>query len=675
MISSKYFNIIVSVFVAIALIFTSILVVFSNSTVYKENVNLKSNSNFEYVEELFGDGKIMTVDISVDETTWNNMLENATDKEYISCDVTVNGKKFSSVGVRAKGNSTLTQVANSDSDRYSLKLKFDKYIDGQTCFGLDKFVLNNVSSDSTYMKEYLSYKMLDYIGVNTPLCTFSDISVNGEKWGFYVAVEAIEESFAERIYGLDNWKMYKPESDKQAGGNIGDKNQGDMMQPPQNQNTENNLGESPDHANTDNNNLKQEMAKGGMGKNSTAHGEDFVYIDDNVESYSTLFENPVFELEEGDEERVIEAIKNLNSGTELEKYIDVDQVLRYFAANTVMVNLDSYVSSMKHNYYLYEKDGQISILPWDYNMSFAGFQSNSASNAVNFPIDTPVSGVELSQRPLIGKLLEVDEYKELYHNYIRQIVEGFFNEDTFSSIIDETDLLINNYVKNDPTAFTTYEQYKTGLQALKSFAKLRSESLLGQLDGTIPSTSESQAANPDSLVDASSLNLSDMGSHMGGEKHGNNTENIQDGEIKKPTENNKLNNKVLPPQNSEGFTAPNGQNPPQGENMKPPENSGIINDQGDVNNQLMLPPETEGNEQAGELNLQNSTDLKSENNEENKQNKKGMIPPSEENSSTEIFNFSYFHLILAGIGIIIILILVIMRYYRGNFIKGNTKRK
>ncbi len=48
--------------------------------------------------------------------------------------------------------------------------------------------------------------------------------------------------------------------------------------------------------------------------------------------------------------------------------LDVYEVLRYFAANTFLVNLDSYVSNMNHNYYLYEKDGIVSILPWDYNL-------------------------------------------------------------------------------------------------------------------------------------------------------------------------------------------------------------------------------------------------------------------------------------------------------------------
>ena len=95
---------------------------------------------------------------------------------------------------------------------------------------------------------------------------------------------------------------------------------------------------------------------------------------------------------------------------DIESYLNVDEVLRYFAANTFLVNLDSYASNMNHNYYLYEDDGVVSILPWDYNLSFGGFQAGSASSAINFPIDSPVSGT-LEDNPLIANLLEVDEYK------------------------------------------------------------------------------------------------------------------------------------------------------------------------------------------------------------------------------------------------------------------------
>lgn len=56
-------------------------------------------------------------------------------------------------------------------------------------------------------------------------------------------------------------------------------------------------------------------------------------------------------------------VKALNTGENMDKYLDIDEFLRYFAANTFLVNLDSYAGSMKHNYYLYEENGVFQILP------------------------------------------------------------------------------------------------------------------------------------------------------------------------------------------------------------------------------------------------------------------------------------------------------------------------
>ncbi len=98
------------------------------------------------------------------------------------------------------------------TDRYSFKIEFDHYVSGQTWLGLDKIVVNNMQADSTYMKEYLSYDLMDYVGVEAPLYTFSNISVNGEVRGFYLAVEVLEDSYAIRVYGNDHGKLYKPES-------------------------------------------------------------------------------------------------------------------------------------------------------------------------------------------------------------------------------------------------------------------------------------------------------------------------------------------------------------------------------------------------------------------------------------------------------------------------------
>ena len=466
--------------------------------------------------------EIMDIQIAADEKEWANMLENATTEEYISATVIINGKKIKNVGIRPKGNSSLSTVAQDDTtDRFSFKIEFDHYIAEQTWLGLDKLAVNNMQGDATYMKEYLSYDIMDYVGVAAPLYTFADISVNGENWGFYLAVECLEDSYTERVYGKNHGDLYKPEStgmrgNGQMNGFIeGMQNAGKNTEQPQDDPL--NLMQTQPQAPAPNGGNQQNIRDNrGGGGGMASSGVSLQYIDDASSSYSAIFDNSVFDTTESDHKRVIEALEKLSKGEDLENTVDIEMVLKYFAAHTVVVNLDSYVSNMGHNYYLYEDDGQLTILPWDYNLAFGGFQSGNASSVVNFPIDTPVSGVSLEDRPLLGKLLEVPEYMELYHSYLQQIVDDYFNSGLFEQTIDSLYVLISSHVEADPTAFYDYDAYNTAVDELKKLGLLRAESIEGQLDGTIPSTSEGQSADSSKLIDASSINLSALGSQGGG---------------------------------------------------------------------------------------------------------------------------------------------------------------
>ena len=578
MITDKRINVIVAIVMALAVAVTCIIMAFPKSSE-------SGNTSYEYPEKLFSKDKI-SIDIQVDKDKWQNMLDNATKEEYIMGDLVVEGKKFSSVGIRPKGNSSLTTVASSDSDRFSFKFQFDKYVEGQTCYGLDKFVVNNIQSDSSYMKEYLSYDMMKFMGVDCPLYTYANITVNGEDWGLYLAIESYEDSFVQRNYGTSDGNLYSVKM-VSGGGNMGgnqddtaDAGQGNFQRPNQ-QNSDTNTTDDSQSDSTDkqtgqgnvqppSGDMKppNETTTSGSGSSDTTdkssttdttgntsdtignrpqmgagmqmpngnkggfgggqmgggmggnNGGSLEYTDDNSDSYSSIFKNAVFSTsDEDDFQRVITALKNLSTGTDLEKYFNVDQILRYFAVHTTVVNLDSYVSNMQQNYCLYENDGKVTILPWDYNLAFGGFQSGTASSAVNFPIDTPVSGIELSERPLLAKLLEVDEYKEKYHQYLQEIVDGYFNSGLYEKTIDKVDSIISDSVKNDATAFYTYDEYVKGVDTLTQFGLLRAKSIQGQLDGTIPSTTDGQT-DSDALIDASSINLSDMGTQGGGKDGG-----------------------------------------------------------------------------------------------------------------------------------------------------------
>ena len=134
-----------------------------------------------------------------------------------------------------------------------------------------------------------------------------------------------------------------------------------------------------------------------------------------------------------------------------------------------------------------------------------------ASSVINDPIDTPFSGTDF-----FDALLENEEYLEQYHAYYRQLVEEYVDggrlEETYNRIRSQIDSL----VETDPTAFYSYEEYEAAAEILYETVLLRAESAEGQLDGTIPSTEEGQRADSSVLIDASSIDLSVMGSMMGG---------------------------------------------------------------------------------------------------------------------------------------------------------------
>ena len=506
MITSKYLSAITAVLLCICLIaaglslYTADAADTNTNTFGMSNAASLSTKTTEYEKRLFGE-TIISLEIIVDKDEWQALLDNAQTKEWISADLIINGERFTAVGVRTKGNSSLSQVVMSNSDRYSLQFQFNKYIKGQTYYGLDTFCINNIMGDATYMKDYLSYEIMKFIGVATPLTNYANVTVNGEDYGFFLALERYDKAFLGRVYDSMSGQLYNVKIQMGMRGNFEDQWQDVENVLPGQQQGNGGLGN---------------RGQGGIGSGNSGGGS-LIYTDDKLSSYNAIFNNAVFNsATDKDKQRVVTAIKNLNSGTDLETYFDVDGILRYFAAHTIVVNLDSYSSNMQQNYYIYERDGKISILPWDYNLAFGGFQSGDTSSVVNFPIDTPVSGVSMEDRPLLNKLLEVDEYRERYHEYLRQIVEGYFESGLFEKTIYDLDAKISEYVKNDSSAFYTYTQYKSSLPVLVELGMLRAKSVRGQLEGTIPSTSSGQNANRGALVDASSINLSALGSMMGG---------------------------------------------------------------------------------------------------------------------------------------------------------------
>ena len=491
-------------------------------------------TSLTYAKHLFDQSTVHKIEITMD--GWDDFIDNCTDEKYRACAVTIDGEAQGTVGIRAKGNTSLSSMAQYDNDRYSFKIEFDHYQKKKTYRGLDKLSLNNIIQDATYMKDYWSYTFMNQMSLASPLCSYTEIYVNGEYWGLYLAVEGVEEAFLERNYGEDYGELYKPDS-LSFGGGRGNGQAFDMQdfeKKLQGDDTEEQAA-ADENAAIDNaaptmpqdiqratrinrGDFKQGGGMGGMGSSDVK----LQYIDDDPDSYANIFDNAKTKVKKKDQARLIATLKKLSEGDT--SAVDTDAVAMYMAVHNFLCNGDSYTGSMVHNYYLYEKDGVMSMIPWDYNLAFGGFTGGSdATGTVNTAIDTLVSGGDDSDRPMAGWITASEESLALYHEKYQQFIDTVFTSGWFESEFDRVSAMIAPYVEKETRAFYSYEEFQTAADTLKTFCLKRAQSVQGQLDGSIPATSAAQQGS-DALIDASEVSITAMGgmnNGKGGDRGGN----------------------------------------------------------------------------------------------------------------------------------------------------------
>ena len=427
---------------------------------------------------LFDQSRIHEINVEISEEDWSDLRINPTNETKYTVSVTIDGEEYRNVTFKTKGNSSLSSVAKMDSDRYSFKLNFGSLEKGQTYHGLKKLHLSNIFADATYLKDYISYEIFRAAGVDAPLTSYVQLSINGEVFGLYLAIEDISGSYLDRTRN-GRGELYKPSNgiDNMNGSSREEGDNGEGLK--------------------------------WSGRNSDS-GASLRYTDDNTSSYPDIFDNAVTSVTEKDKQQVVKALKALSEGKE-EEALDTDEVIRYFAAHNFVMNDDSYTGGMFHNYFLYENDGRLSMLPWDYNLAFGSFSGsggNVATAIVNAGIDSPIRGSKKT-RPMWTWIPGNEEYLEKYHEVFDELLSGYFESGEFEKELSRIRELIRPYVKTDPSAFYTLEEFDIASQTLLDFCLLRSQSIRKQLDGELDTITSQQYIGD--RIDASSLNLSATG--------------------------------------------------------------------------------------------------------------------------------------------------------------------
>ena len=107
------------------------------------------------------------------------------------------------------------------------------------------------------------------------------VTINGKEWGLYLGVEAIEETFLDTNFADGTGDLYYPDGT----------------------------------------------------------GSDLKWISDDIDDYTGI---NLKTNDNSDQSAMIKMLDVINNGGNLEEVLNVDEMLRYFAANTALVNLDHY---------------------------------------------------------------------------------------------------------------------------------------------------------------------------------------------------------------------------------------------------------------------------------------------------------------------------------------------
>ena len=216
----------------------------------------------------------------------------------------------------------------------------------------------------------------------------------------YLALEAVDESFLQRTYGNQKGALYKPgNADAQDGSEEGDWSEDEMLSE-----------------------VMEMMEEGGEDdwqEGVNEGGAELKYIDDDLSSYWGIWPSQINKTTEEAHKRVVRALKSIGEKKDLESYIDMDNVLRYMAAHQFSVNNDSLSGDGAHNYYLYETDGRLNLIPWDYNLCFGAYDielgmgedsvtEQTATDVVNMSIDD-----KWAHTTFFDGILENDTYREI----------------------------------------------------------------------------------------------------------------------------------------------------------------------------------------------------------------------------------------------------------------------
>ena len=310
------------------------------------------------------------------------------DPIYVPVEIAYDGVTWWNVGMRYKGNSSLTGSYQAGNGKLAFRLDFDEFedahpeIDDQRFHGFKKMTFASGWNDDSLIRDAYVSEVLRDRGIPAARCAFYrvfvDVGEGPRYWGLYTMIEdPADPAMLDSQLGGRGGNLYKPE---------------------------------------------------GTAANWTSF---------DTESFAKKTNE-----EEGDWSDIEAAVAALHASSAdaaawregLEAHFDVERFLTWLAVNTAVQNWDSY-GQMAHNYYLYASSpgDPLGWVPWDHNLAMTegGLGGAPTAGGTGSAVDEVFhANVSADAWPLIRRLLDDPVYAQLYRSKLEHALGGLFDVET-----------------------------------------------------------------------------------------------------------------------------------------------------------------------------------------------------------------------------------------------------
>jgi spore coat protein H len=325
---------------------------------------------------------------------------------WVPCTLEFNSLTWTNVGVRYKGNSSLSSGWQSRSLKLPLKLDFDQFenehpeINNQRFFGFKQLSLSNAFSDSSSMREAIAYELLEESGLPASQTAYYQIIMEygeGEKdLGIYIVIEVPDDTSILHYFGEDSGNIYEGDG---SGVSLA--------------------------SNVTAASIKSSFQKE---NNTDTDWSDILTLQKALHDTSRTTDAAAWRVG-------------------LEKVFDVDIFLEWLAISAVIQHWDNY-GQMSHNFYLYHDpdSGRLVWISWDHNMVL-GVGGVGDGGPGGMGRDVSLDKKEVGANwPLIRFLLDEPVYYSRYVKFLQEFVDGLFKAEIIEAKTKHYSALLNPYM-------------------------------------------------------------------------------------------------------------------------------------------------------------------------------------------------------------------------------------